>query len=111
MINIGVVGSGGIIAKHIGHLADRTDARIVALCDVNPEMIQARQEAFFEDRQVNGYATPEEMYANEQLDAVIITTAHTQIDYKRVVSEAKLVVDTRNATKNVDAAPGKIHLL
>jgi predicted dehydrogenase len=63
MINIGVVGSGGIIAKHIGHLADRTDARIVALCDVNPEMIQARQEAFFEDRQVNGYATPEEMYA------------------------------------------------
>jgi UDP-N-acetyl-D-glucosamine dehydrogenase len=44
-------------------------------------------------------------------DAVIITTAHTQIDYKRVVSEAKLVVDTRNATKNVDAAPGKIHLL
>jgi predicted dehydrogenase len=77
MINIGVVGSGGIIAKHIGHLADRTDARIVALCDVNPEMIQARQEAFFEDRQVNGYATPEEMYANEQLDAVIITTPHT----------------------------------
>lgn len=84
MINIGVVGSGGIIAKHIRHLEDRDDARIVALCDVNPEVIQARQETFFADDPVNGYATPEDMYAGETLDAVIISTPHT-LHYEHAV--------------------------
>lgn len=34
-------------------------------------------------------------------DAVLILTDHTAVDYDRVVEKAKLVVDTRNATKNV----------
>lgn len=34
-------------------------------------------------------------------DAVLILTDHTAVDYERVVEKAKLVVDTRNATKNV----------
>ena len=74
MINIGTVDSGGIIAKHIRHLADRTDARIVTLCDVNPVTVKTRQDAFSKERPVNGYATPEAMYAREKLDAVIMTT-------------------------------------
>jgi len=77
MINIGVIGSGGIISKHIRHLADRTDAGITALCDVVPDRIQATKETYFEDKTVNGYATPEDMYNSETLEAVIITTPHT----------------------------------
>ena len=76
MINIGVIGSGGIISKHIRHLADRTDAGITALCDVDPDRIQATRETYFEDKTVNGYATPEDMYNSETLEAVIITTPH-----------------------------------
>lgn len=34
-------------------------------------------------------------------DAVLILTDHTAVDYERVVEKAKLVVDTRNATKDV----------
>ncbi|MHB8073902.1 nucleotide sugar dehydrogenase [Desulfosporosinus fructosivorans] len=34
-------------------------------------------------------------------DGVVILTDHTNIDYSRVVAKAQLVVDTRNATKNV----------
>lgn len=34
-------------------------------------------------------------------DAVLILTDHTAVDYERVVEKARLVVDTRNATKNV----------
>ncbi|KGK85025.1 UDP-N-acetyl-D-glucosamine dehydrogenase [Desulfosporosinus sp. HMP52] len=34
-------------------------------------------------------------------DTVLILTDHTDVDYERVVEKAKLVVDTRNATKNV----------
>ena len=34
-------------------------------------------------------------------DCVLIVTDHTGIDYKRVVELAKVVVDTRNATRSV----------
>ncbi|HBV86850.1 nucleotide sugar dehydrogenase [Desulfosporosinus sp.] len=37
----------------------------------------------------------------ETADAVLILTDHTAVDYERVVEKAKLVVDTRNATKDV----------
>ncbi|MDO0822215.1 nucleotide sugar dehydrogenase [Desulfosporosinus nitroreducens] len=41
----------------------------------------------------------DEVLANS--DAVLILTDHTAVDYERVVDKAQLVVDTRNATKNV----------
>jgi UDP-N-acetyl-D-glucosamine dehydrogenase len=34
-------------------------------------------------------------------DAVVIVTDHDAVDYAKVVREAKLVIDTRNATRNV----------
>lgn len=34
-------------------------------------------------------------------DIIIITTAHTKIDYKKIVENAKLVFDTKNATKKI----------
>jgi UDP-N-acetyl-D-glucosamine dehydrogenase len=36
-------------------------------------------------------------------DAVVIVTDHTATDYARLVNEARLVIDTRNATKRVRA--------
>jgi UDP-N-acetyl-D-glucosamine dehydrogenase len=45
-------------------------------------------------------------------DAVLIVTDHSQIDYARLVAEAKLIVDTRNATRGLRAnARDKIVLL
>jgi UDP-N-acetyl-D-glucosamine dehydrogenase len=41
-------------------------------------------------------------------DVVLITTDHTNIDYQRVVDKAGLVVDTRNATRNVNRGREKI---
>jgi UDP-N-acetyl-D-glucosamine dehydrogenase len=37
----------------------------------------------------------------EQYDCVVIVTDHSSIDYARVVREARLVVDTRNATSGI----------
>lgn len=37
-------------------------------------------------------------------DCVIIATDHSQYDYAAIVSKAQLVVDTRNATRGIDAA-------
>jgi len=42
--------------------------------------------------------TPEILAAQ---DLVIITTAHTNVDYKMVVDHAPLILDTRNATKGI----------
>ncbi|OLN31790.1 nucleotide sugar dehydrogenase [Desulfosporosinus metallidurans] len=41
-------------------------------------------------------------------DGVLILTDHTAVDYERVVGKAKLVVDTRNATKDVQENREKI---
>lgn len=38
-----------------------------------------------------------------QYDCVVIVTDHSDYDYKKIVGEAKLVVDTRNATKGIDS--------
>jgi UDP-N-acetyl-D-glucosamine dehydrogenase len=39
-----------------------------------------------------------------QYDCVLIVTDHSDYDYARIVREAKLVVDTRNATKGISSA-------
>jgi UDP-N-acetyl-D-glucosamine dehydrogenase len=39
-----------------------------------------------------------------QYDCVLIVTDHSDYDYKRIVKESSLVVDTRNATKGISAS-------
>ena len=42
------------------------------------------------------------------VDAVVIATDHSNYDYEWIVKNAKLVVDTRNATRNVKVGTNKI---
>ncbi|MBT3201671.1 MAG: nucleotide sugar dehydrogenase [Phycisphaerales bacterium] len=44
----------------------------------------------------------------QSYDAVLISTDHTQYDYQCIVDNAKIVIDTRNATKNVKRGRKKI---
>jgi UDP-N-acetyl-D-glucosamine dehydrogenase len=37
-------------------------------------------------------------------DAVVIVTDHSSYDYRAIVEQSQLVVDTRNATKGIDAS-------
>jgi UDP-N-acetyl-D-glucosamine dehydrogenase len=39
----------------------------------------------------------------EQYDCVLIVTDHSDYDYRRIVQEAKLVVDSRNATRGIES--------
>jgi UDP-N-acetyl-D-glucosamine dehydrogenase len=39
-----------------------------------------------------------------EFDCVVIVTDHSQYDYPGIVAKANLVVDTRNATKGIEAA-------
>ncbi len=55
-------------------------------------------------------STPEPDYG--AYDCVVIVTDHRALDIERVVREAKLVVDTRNATRGLESrARGPIHKL
>jgi UDP-N-acetyl-D-glucosamine dehydrogenase len=36
-----------------------------------------------------------------EYDCIVIVTDHSDYDYRRIVGEAQLVVDTRNATKGI----------
>jgi len=36
-----------------------------------------------------------------QFDCVVIVTDHSDYDYRRIVQESQLVVDTRNATRGI----------
>jgi UDP-N-acetyl-D-glucosamine dehydrogenase len=38
-----------------------------------------------------------------QYDAVVIITDHSSYDYRAIVAQSQLVVDTRNATKGIDS--------
>jgi UDP-N-acetyl-D-glucosamine dehydrogenase len=38
-----------------------------------------------------------------QYDCIVIVTDHSDYDYKSIVNDAQLVVDTRNATKGIDS--------
>lgn len=57
------------------------------------------------------YKSMELNSALDQADIVIITTNHSNVDYEYVVKNAKVVYDTRNATKNVKNNREKIFKL
>jgi len=40
----------------------------------------------------------------EEYDCVLIVTDHSSYDYKQIVAQAQLVIDTRNATKGIDSS-------
>jgi len=44
-------------------------------------------------------------------DCVVIVTAHSNYDYKAIVANSKLLLDTRNATKNVKIRGGRAYKL
>jgi UDP-N-acetyl-D-glucosamine dehydrogenase len=46
--------------------------------------------------------------ALKQYDAVIVVTNHSSYDYRWIVNNSKLVVDTRGATKGIDDRDKKI---
>jgi UDP-N-acetyl-D-glucosamine dehydrogenase len=38
-----------------------------------------------------------------QYDCVLIVTDHSHYDYRQIVQESQLVVDTRNATRGIES--------
>jgi len=71
----------------------------------DPYVPQLRPSRRYDFRLSSVELTPQELAA---ADAVLIITDHSGVDYARVVEHSRLVVDTRNATRNVAAGSDKI---
>jgi UDP-N-acetyl-D-glucosamine dehydrogenase len=69
-----------------------------------PEILPTREHASLEGMKSVTFDEP----TVSKFDAVLITTDHSNVDYASLVSWSKLVIDTRNATKNVHRGGARI---
>lgn len=76
-------------ALDIIHLLMKTGAKITY------------EDPFIPDLEHEGLPFKSEPGLVEQADCVVIVTDHRAFDYKDITSKAKLIVDTRNALKNI----------
>mgnify|MGYP001595743747 FL=1 len=72
-----------------------------ALVDYNDPYVPKLPEMRKHKLEMESVELSEEMLG--KYDAVIIATDHTNYDYKWIVNHAKLVVDTRNAAKDIQS--------
>ena len=85
------------------------DARESPALDIIEILSQKGAEVIYNDPHVPqvkiGERKWESLSLNENLlsqaDCTVITTAHSSYDYGRIVNSARLIIDTRNATKNL----------
>lgn len=111
-VRLGMIGCGGIARHHMSILQDIPEATIVALVDPNPDQIAQCRKQFPNLADVPVFSTPEEMYAKVELDAVEISTPHTQhaeqvlqaiAAGKHVLCEKPLATTTADANRLCDA--------
>ncbi|MDX1934580.1 MAG: Gfo/Idh/MocA family oxidoreductase [Capsulimonadales bacterium] len=78
IIRIGMVGTGGIARHHIGQITPIPNVKIVALCDTNGEQIRTTLDRFGYLRETPIFEDYHELLAQEDVDAVVVCTPHTQ---------------------------------
>ena len=89
-------------AVHLIELLQKRGALVVYHDPYVPRMPRMRQ------HHLDMVSVPLTDQALEDSDCVLVATDHSSVDYARVVARAPLVVDTRNATRNVRQGREKI---
>jgi UDP-N-acetyl-D-glucosamine dehydrogenase len=102
-----------ILVLGVAYKADISDMRESPAVKLIELLRRAGADVSYHDPHVasfdeHGLAMASAALAPADYDAVVITTAHTSIDYTRVVDEAQVVVDFRNATGKAGISSAKI---
>lgn len=84
---------------------------LLAQCDAVVDYHDPFVPSFQDEQGQTRHSVPLTARALSEADCVLITTDHSQTDWASVVRHAQLVVDTRNATKNVSEKRDNIVLL
>jgi len=98
-----------ILVLGVGYKADVNDARESPAIEIIAGLRQRGADVGFHDPyvsrlDVDGTALASVSLTDEALavaDCVLVVTNHHCVDYKRVVEHARLVIDTRNATRGL----------
>ena len=98
-----------IIVLGVSYKRDVNDARESPAIEILAELskrgaVVTYHDPYVPELTVDGHSfrsVPLDDKVLSDADCVLIVTDHTGIDYKRVVELAKVVVDTRNATRSV----------
>ena len=105
-----------VVVIGVAYKANVSDVRESPALDVI-ELIRARgADVVFHDPYVASIRTPAGPMESQPLtddlltgaDCVVITAAHSSIDWRRVAALAPAIVDTRNATRGVDNPQARI---
>lgn len=95
MLNVAIVGTGGIAPLHVeGYLAFPDDVRIVSLCDIYPEKAEKLAKRFNLD--VTVYDNHEDMLEKEDIDLVSVCTppyVHAEIAINSMKAGAHALVE------------------
>ena len=99
--------------KNIGDLRESPVLKIIKLLE------EEKAEVYYHDPYIPSFLFQNRRYESVKLskgaikraDIVLITTDHDFYHYEEIVEQAKLIFDTRNATKNVTRGRNKIRLL
>jgi UDP-N-acetyl-D-glucosamine dehydrogenase len=109
-----------ILFLGIAYKADINDARESPALLLMEQVVKKGAEVFYHDpykdsvqadkgRMYTSVLLTDDLLAN--MDCVVITTNHSCFDINRIVEKAKLVVDTRNAVKDVKIESAKVFKL
>ena len=108
-----------ILVLGVAYKQDVADYRVSPAIRVIEELEKEGAEVFYYDPYVSEYKENGRVKKGEQsltkvliesADLVIITTSHTNVDYKFVQKHAKVIFDTKNALKDLEIRD-KIELL
>jgi UDP-N-acetyl-D-glucosamine dehydrogenase len=91
-------------ALEIMEIIQKEGGRIAFHDPYIPEILPTREHAELQGMKSVKFDEP----TISKFDAVLITTDHGNVDYASLVSWSKLVIDTRNATKNVHGGGARI---
>lgn len=100
-----------ILILGIAYKKDIADLRESPALKIIDKLARERAEIVYNDPWIPELDFQGKRYSSEPLsghllqevDAVLITTDHSQYDYQRIVEKANLIFDTRNATKGINS--------
>ena len=90
MINIGIIGCGGISAAHYNAIKASEDVSLLAICDTNKERLKEAKERY---NVSVAYLDHMELISRDDIDAVIVCTPHKY--------HKDIVIDALNYRKHV----------
>ena len=88
-LGVGIIGCGAVSVNHFKALKQLTDAKLVAVCDIDDEHLQKAVETYG----VTGYKDYHDLLADERVDSVHIVTPH--------YLHAQMTIDALMAGKHV----------